>query len=111
MDILYRHGEVTAADVRTALPDPPSYSAVRAVLRVLEDKGHVQHARQAGRYVFQPIVNRTQASRSALRQLVDTFFDGSPSDAAAALIDDAKLSGEDMQRLTKAIAKARREGR
>ena len=111
MDVVYQHGQATAADVRAALPDPPSYSAVRALLRVLETKGHLRHARRGARYVFSPTVTREKARRSALKQLVQTFFDGSPSDAAAALIDEARLSPDDLQRLTSLIRKARQEGR
>ena len=99
MDIVYRLDQATAAEVLDALPDPPSYSAVRALLRVLEDKGHLEHQRLGARYVFRPTVAREQARKSALRQLVDTFFDGSSGEAAAALLDDATLSREDLTRL------------
>lgn len=111
MDILYQSGEATAAQVLGGLPDPPSYSAVRALLRVLEDKGHVRHERRGARYVFSPTVARAQAQRSALRQLVETFFDGSPGAAAAALIDDARLSDDEVERLTRLIERARAAGR
>jgi predicted transcriptional regulator len=111
MDIIYGRGQATAAEVTAALPDPPSYSAVRALLRILEDKGHVRHHQDGPRDVFLPTVSRDRARRSALRSLVKTFFDGSPAQAAAALIDQGDLSDEDVARLSEAIEKARKEGR
>jgi predicted transcriptional regulator len=111
MDIIYGRGQATAAEVTAALPDPPSYSAVRALVRILEDKGHVRHQQDGPRYVFLPTVSRDRARRSALRSLVKTFFDGSPAQAAAALIDQGDLSDEDVARLSEAIEKARKEGR
>lgn len=111
MDIVYARGQATAADVVAALPDPPSYSAVRALLRILEQKGHLRHQQDGPRYVFLPTVSRDKARRSALRNLVRTFFDGSPAQAAAALIDQAELSDGDFARLADAIDKARKEGR
>jgi predicted transcriptional regulator len=111
MDIIYARGQATAAEVAAALPDPPSYSAVRALLRILEQKGHLRHQEDGPRYVFVPTVPRDRARRSALRNLVRTFFDGSSAQAAAALIDQAQLSEEDFDRLSALIEKARREGR
>jgi predicted transcriptional regulator len=111
MDVIYARGQATAAEVVAALPDPPSYSAVRALLRILEQKGHLRHQVDGPRYVFLPTVSRDRARRSALRNLVRTFFDGSPAQAAAALIDQADLSDEDAQRLAAMIEKARTEGR
>ena len=111
MDIIYARGQATAAEVTSALPDPPSYSAVRALLRILEEKGHLRHQQAGPRYVFLPTVSRDRARRSALRSLVKTFFDGSPAQAAAALIDQGELSDEDFTRLAEAIEKARKEGR
>jgi predicted transcriptional regulator len=111
MDVIYSRGQATAAEVTAALPDPPSYSAVRALLRILEQKGHLRHQEDGPRYVFVPTVSRDRARRSALRNLVRTFFDGSPAQAAAALIDQAELSGADMARLAELIEKARKEGR
>jgi BlaI family transcriptional regulator, penicillinase repressor len=111
MDIIYTQGQATAADVTAALPDAPSYSAVRALLRILEQKGHLRHQEDGPRYVFLPTVSRDRARRSALRSLVRTFFDGSSAQAAAALIDQTQLSGEDFDRLSAAIEKARKEGR
>ena len=111
MDIIYTRGQATAAEVVAALPDPPSYSAVRALLRILEHKGHLRHQQEGPRYLFLPIVSRERARRSALRSLVRTFFDGSPAQAAAALIDQSELSDEDFSRLAGIIEKARKEGR
>ena len=113
MDVVYRLGAATAAEVLENLVDPPSYSAVRALLRVLEDKGHVTHSQDGPRYMYTPVVPRTAARRSALRQLVRTFFDGSPAQAAAALLDmsEASLSGEEARQLAQLIEKAKREGK
>ena len=111
MDVIYARGQATAAEVTAALPDPPSYSAVRALLRILEQKGHLRHQEDGPRYVFLPTVSRDRARRSALRNLVRTFFDGSPAQAAAALIDQADLTDDDRTRLAKLIDKARKEGR
>ena len=113
MDVLYARGRATAQEVLDALPDPPSYSAVRALLRVLEDKGHVSHEHDGPRYVFAPVVAREKARRSALRRVLDTFFDGSAEQAMAALLDlqSSKLDPEELDRLAKLIAKARKEGR
>ena len=111
MDIVYARGQVTVAEVTSAIPDPPSYSAVRALLRILEEKGHLRHQQDGPRYVFLPTVSRDRARRSALRNLVRTFFDGSSAQAAAALIDQAQLSDDDFNRLADAIDKARKEGR
>ena len=111
MDVIYARGQATAAEVVAALPDPPSYSAVRALLRILEQKGHVRHEEDGPRYVFLPTVSRDRARRSALRNLVRTFFDGSAAQAAAALIDQADLSDADVTRLAEMIEKARKEGR
>jgi predicted transcriptional regulator len=111
MDIIYARGQASAAEVTAALPDPPSYSAVRALLRILEQKGHLRHEEDGPRYVFLPTVPRERARRSALRNLVRTFFDGSSAQAAAALIDQAQLSDADFDRLSELIEKARKEGR
>ena len=111
MDIIYAQGQATAAEVTAALADAPSYSAVRALLRILEQKGHLRHQQDGPRYVFLPTVSRDRARRSALRSLVRTFFDGSSAQAAAALIDRSQMSDEDFDRLAAAIDKARKEGR
>jgi predicted transcriptional regulator len=111
MDIVYRRGRVSAAEVRDELPDPPSYSAVRALLRVLEDKGHLRHEQDGPRYVFLPTVAPEHARTSALRHLLQTFFDGSPAGAVAALLDleDAELDPAELDRLAEMIDKARGE--
>ena len=112
MDVIYRHGKVTAAEVLAELPDPPSYSAVRAMLRLLEEKGHVRHEQDGPRYVYTPTVNRDKARRSALRHLVRTFFDGSTEDAVAALLqNDAGMRDEELERLSQLIDAAKKEGR
>jgi BlaI family transcriptional regulator, penicillinase repressor len=113
MDVLYRKESATAAEVMESLPDPPSYSAVRALLRILEQKGHICHEETAGKYVFMPTMRRDQAKRSALRHLVRTFFDGSAEDAVAALLDSksSKLSEPELDRLQKLIDKARKGGK
>jgi predicted transcriptional regulator len=111
MDVIYAQGQATAAEVVAALPDPPSYSSVRALLRILEQKGHLRHQEVGPRYVFLPTVSRDRARKFALRNLVRTFFDGSPAQAVAALIDQAELSDDDVVRLAAMIEKARKEGR
>ena len=111
MEIVYQHGRVTAAEVLDRMPDAPSYSAVRAMLRILEDKGHVRHEQDGPRYVYLPTVPREEASETALRRLVRTFFEGSPEGARAALLDMErdKLDGEALERIAARIAEARRE--
>jgi predicted transcriptional regulator len=111
MDILYRRGRATAAEIHEALPDPPTYSAVRAKLRVLEEKGHVRHEEEALRYVYVPTVARDTARRSALRHLVSTFFEGSVEQAVAALVDlsASNLSREELDRISNLIEEAKKE--
>jgi predicted transcriptional regulator len=112
MDAIYRRGRATAAQVLADLPDPPSYSAVRAMLRLLEEKGHLRHEEDGPRYVFLPVVHRDRAQRSALTHVVRTFFNGSAMDAVAALLDEGgKLSQADLDRLAAMIDRAREEGR
>src|SRR6185436_10102291 len=110
MDVLYRRGRATAAEVREEMPEPPGYSAVRAMLRVLEEKGHIRHEEEALRYVFIPTAARALATRSALAHMVATFFDGSRERAVAALLD-GNLSHEELDRLAVLIESAKREGR
>jgi BlaI family transcriptional regulator, penicillinase repressor len=112
LDILYKNGRSTAAEVQAALPEPPSYSAVRALLRILEDKGHVQHEQDGPRYVYLPTVARDNAKRSALRHILQTFFDGSAEQAISALLDEssAKLSSAELDRLARLIDGARKSG-
>jgi BlaI family penicillinase repressor len=112
IDILYKQGRATAAEVQTLLPDPPSYSAVRAMLRILEEKGHVRHEQDGPRYIYLPTVARDNAKRSAMRHMLQTFFDGSAAQAISALLDDssAKLSDAELDRLARMIEEARRTG-
>ncbi|MBY0374060.1 MAG: BlaI/MecI/CopY family transcriptional regulator [Bryobacteraceae bacterium] len=113
MDALFRLGRATAAEVRAAIEDPPSYSAIRAQLRTLEEKGHLKHESDGPRYVYLPRVRPDKARRSALRHLVDTFFSGSAAQAASALLDthSTKLSKQELDTLSELIARARQEGR
>jgi predicted transcriptional regulator len=111
LDILYAKGSATAAEVLSALPDPPSYSAVRALLRILEEKGHARHESQGTKYIYLPLVPRESARNSALTRIVQTFFDGSAGQAAAALVDSGSLSDEELTRLSALIDRARKEGR
>jgi predicted transcriptional regulator len=111
LDVLYQAGRATAADVQEAMPNAPSYSAVRTLLRILEDKGHVRHEQDGARYVYMPTVERDRAKKSALRHMLNTFFEGSTTQAIAALLDeDAKrLSAEDLDRLRTMIDRARKQ--
>jgi predicted transcriptional regulator len=113
MDILYGAEGLTAAEVRERMTDAPGYSAVRALLRILEDKGHIRHEERGPRYVFSPVVSRAKARKSAIKSLVQTFFGGSPEQAVAALIDEsrAQLSRAELDRLAELINAARKEGR
>lgn len=114
MDILFREGQATAVEVQAAMADAPSYSAVRAMLRVLEDKGHLRHEQDGPRYLYKPVVARERAKRSAMRHLLHTFFEGSHEQAVAALLDEAStsLSEQELDRLAKVIERHRaREGR
>ncbi len=108
MDILYRLGTATAAEIRTNLPEAPSYSTVRALLRILEEKGHLKHHYDGPRYVFTPVVSRPAAQKSALRQMVRTFFDGSAASAATALLGLTRsLSRDEIDALQRAIDEAK----
>jgi BlaI family transcriptional regulator, penicillinase repressor len=113
MDILYRGGKASAAEVREAMEDAPSYSAVRAMLRVLEEKGHVRHQAEGLRYVYLPVVAREQAKRSAVKHLMNTFFNDSPEQIVAALLDvsSTRLTREELDRMAALIEKARKEGK
>src|SRR5690349_926623 len=112
MDALYRRGRATAADVMHDLPGDPSYSTVRTQLRVLEEKGHVRHDAEGLRYVYSPAVPRYTARKSALRHLVETFFDGSAENVVAAILGNeaAKLSDEELDRIAALVESARKEG-
>jgi predicted transcriptional regulator len=113
MDIVYARGEASAATVHAGLPDPPSYSAVRALLAILVEKGHLKHRSRQGRYIYAPTRRRSQVGRSALRRVLDTFFEGSLEKAVAALLQgaDANLSADELARLGQLIDQARKEGR
>src|SRR5262245_17800333 len=112
VDILYTQGRATAAEVQSALPDPPSYSAVRAMLRILEEKGHIRHEQDGPRYVYLPTVGRDRAKKTALRHVLQTFFNGSAEQALSALLDesDSRLSDRELDRLAELIDRARRTG-
>lgn len=113
MDIVYRLERGTAAEIRDAMAEPPSYSAVRALLRILETKGHLKHEQDGARYVFLPTVPAKDARLGALDQVIDTFFQGSASEAMAALLDsaDKRLDREELNQIARLIAEARKEGR
>jgi len=112
MDILYQRGRATAAEIHAALPDAPTYSAVRAKLRVLEEKGHVRHEEESLRYVYLPTVARDTARKSALRHMVSTFFAGSVEETVAALLDlsAANMDTKDLERISRMIETARKQG-
>jgi BlaI family transcriptional regulator, penicillinase repressor len=112
MDVLYRTGRATAAEVMAALPGEPNYSTVRTQLRVLEEKGHVGHEEEGLRYVYAPAIPRHAARKSALKHLVETFFDGSAEQVVAAVLggEASRLSDEDLDRISGMIEKARKEG-
>ena len=113
MDILYQRGKSSATDVREAMPQAPSYSAVRAMLRVLEEKGHVRHQAEGLKYVYLPTVTRERAKRSAVKHLLDTFFHDSPEQVVAALLDvsSTRMTREELNRMSEMIDKAKKEGR
>ena len=113
MSVVHRLGRATAAEVLAEMPDPPSYSAVRAMLRILEDKGQLKHEQEGPRYVYSTTMPVERAGRSALRDVVTTFFAGSAEEAVATLIDmnERKLGGEELDRLADLINRAREEGR
>ena len=113
MDILYQRGKSSASEVLDAMPDPPGYSAVRAMLRVLEEKGHVRHQAEGLKYVYVPTVARDKAKRSAVKHLLDTFFKDAPEQAVAALLDvsSTRLTRAELDRMAEMIEKAKREGK
>ena len=112
MDVLYQRQRASAAEIRESLANPPSYSTVRALLRILEEKGHIRHAEKDLRYVYSPTASRARARRAALRHLVETFFDGSAAQAVATLLDPSTshVSADELERISKLIAKARKGG-
>ena len=113
MDLVYARGRATAAEIHQALDDAPSYSAVRALLRILEEKGQLQHCQDGLRYVFSPTTPRDEARRSVLRHVVETFFEDSAAQAMAALLDASRdqLSPAELTHLSQLIEKAKKEGR
>ena len=113
MDALYKLGKASAADIREQIPDAPSYTAIRTLLTILEKKGHVRHASDGTRYIYEPAVARDQMSRRAMDSLLMTFFDNSVERAVAALLTrkDMDVSKEELDRLSKLIEKAKKEGR
>jgi BlaI family transcriptional regulator, penicillinase repressor len=113
MDVLHQRGQATAAEVQAAMPDAPGYSAVRALLRILEDKGHVKHCREGARYVYLPRASREAARRAAMKRVVATFFHGSIVQAIAGLLDtgNSGLTDSEVRTLRELIDEARKEGR
>jgi predicted transcriptional regulator len=113
MDILYRQGKASASEVRELMEDAPSYSAVRAMLRVLEEKGHVRHQAEGLKYVYVPTVTRDKAKRTAVKHVMETFFNGSPEQIVAALLDVAstRLTREELDRMSQLIEDAKKEGK
>jgi predicted transcriptional regulator len=113
MDAVYQLGEASVGDVLARLPDPPSYSAVRTMIRLLEGKGLLRHRREGMKYVYRPTQSRDSASRSALRHLMQTFFGGSAPDAVAAILDvsSGEMTDDDIRRIEQLIEKARKEGK
>lgn len=113
MDILYSRSRASVAEVLEDLPDPPSYSAVRAMLRILEGKGHLEHDQEGPRYLYRPTLPRSKAQKSAMERIVRTFFDGSAERAVAALLDlsASELSDQELGRLAELIEQAKKEGR
>ncbi len=113
MDVLHERNSATAAEIRTALPNPPGYSAVRALLRILENKGHVRHREVGARYIYLPRASKATASRSALKRVVSTFFQGSVTQTMAALLEtaDTRLADSELNKLQQIIKQAKKEGR
>lgn len=109
MDILFARGSASVADVCAALPDPPSYSAVRALLRILEEKGHLSHREEGKQYIYFPTQERPVAAQSALKRVVQTFFGGSVERAVTALLteEETELSDDELARLSELIARAK----
>lgn len=110
MDCLFARGEATAAEIQALIPDAPGNSAVRALLRILEDKGMIRHRKLEGRYIYRPLESRMAASRAALKKVLGVFFEGSLANAVAALVDSRRggLTQDELQRLESVIQKARK---
>ena len=113
LDVIYQLGEASVSDVLSSIPDPPSYSAIRTMIRLLESKGFLRHRRDGTRYVYRPTQSKKTASRSALRHLIKTYFAESPTDAVAAIFDVTSddLTDADLSRIERMIDEARKEGR
>jgi BlaI family transcriptional regulator, penicillinase repressor len=113
MEILFQRGKLSASEIREAMDDAPGYSAVRALLRILEDKGHVKHQAEGLRYVYVPTVTREKAKRAAVKHVLDTFFNGSPEQIVAALLDVSSpaLTRDELDRMAQMIEKAKKEGK
>jgi predicted transcriptional regulator len=113
LDILYQRGQASAAEVKDILTDPPTYSGVRAMLRVLEEKGHIKHESRGLKYVYSPVINRDKAKKSAVKHLLETFFSGVPEQVVAALLDvsSKKLTSAELDRMSLMIEQARKEGK
>lgn len=111
MDLVYQLEEASVAQVREAMPDPPSYSSVRTMIRSLEGKGLLKHRREGMKYLYRPTQSKRKVSRSALRHLMTTFFEGSASEAVAAIFESEKMDADDLKRIESLIKQARKEGR
>jgi BlaI family transcriptional regulator, penicillinase repressor len=112
LEVIYRLERATASEVLAELPDAPTYTTVRGLLRVLETKGHVRHEEQNGKYIYIPTLTKQRAAKSVIRHVVSTFFDGSPSQAMAALLGgERSLSEEELSQLEELVEKARRKGK
>ena len=111
MDLVYQLEEASVAQVREAMPDPPSYSSVRTMIRSLEGKGLLKHRREGMKYLYRPTQSKRKVSRSALRHLMTTFFEGSASEAVAAIFESEKMDSDDLKRIESLIKQARKEGR
>jgi predicted transcriptional regulator len=109
MDVIWRAGRASATEIHEALPDPPSYSAVRALLAVLVSKGHLRHERDGKRYVYEPLASQEKAGKSALRRLLSTFFNNSPSSLVATLLDPKEVDADELARIKKLIDQKRRK--
>jgi predicted transcriptional regulator len=113
MDALYRFGKASAAEIHDEIPDPPSNTAVRTLLTILQDKGHVRFQKDGARYIYEPVVPREQMAKSVISKVVDNFFGGSIERVVATLVDDeeSQLSDDDLTRLSAIIEQARKQGR
>ena len=111
MDVIYRNGKATASEVKDLLPDPPGYSSVRALLRILEEKGLLKHQNKGARYIYSPVINREKAKNSALKHLMTTFFENSTERVVSTLLDisSSKLTKQELDRMSELIEKAKKE--